>query len=68
MPSGLQHPGAIALLAIVVAALLSLTPMVCEAWESSRLAWYRASPVSVESGISGEFVDVVHDIIWTDQD
>jgi hypothetical protein len=63
MRSGLQNPGAIPLLAMVVAVLLSLTPMVCEAWENSTLAWYRASPVSVGSGMSGEFVDAVHDII-----
>ncbi|QKX55936.1 uncharacterized protein TRUGW13939_03035 [Talaromyces rugulosus] len=32
MRSGLQTPGAIPLLAMLVAALLSMTPIVCEAW------------------------------------
>ncbi|KAH8697377.1 hypothetical protein BGW36DRAFT_378571 [Talaromyces proteolyticus] len=32
MRSGLQNPGAIPLLAMLVAALLSVTPIVCEAW------------------------------------
>lgn len=43
MRSGLQTPGAIPLLAVLVAALLSITPDLCEAWTKPG-----SSPPSIE--------------------
>ncbi|KAL1962718.1 hypothetical protein VTN77DRAFT_9262 [Rasamsonia byssochlamydoides] len=51
MPSGLQNPSAIPLLTLVVATLLTITPIVCDAWRTYSGCFHPARPSWVDNGL-----------------